>query len=316
METLLRIPTTADAFHPFVSTSRHSSVDRIRCLIGRYGNQSFSPTSLSITGTSRRKSLVVQAKNTGNKNKKVDNHRFIPRLDEATGPFPEAVLLKERKVQEDGKLLPEFADAEERELFEYLNFQLESASKVEQMRHYEVVYLIHEDQKDEVDSVNSKIQDFLREKKGKVWRFSDWGLRRLAYKIKKATHAHYILMNFELEAKWINDFKSMLDHDDRVIRHLVIKRDERITEDCPPPPEIHTLKDGMDDDYDGEDAESWDDEDDLDLEGYDSVEDGLTLVDSYDDDGDDGDDSEVKNYQTARMNQTGKKNPNTPKVVR
>uniref|UniRef100_A0A3Q7EEQ7 30S ribosomal protein S6 n=1 Tax=Solanum lycopersicum TaxID=4081 RepID=A0A3Q7EEQ7_SOLLC len=155
------------------------------------------------------------------KKKKSDSHSFIPKPDEATGPFPEAVLLRERKVQEDGRLVPEFADAEE-------------------VRHYEVVYLIHEDREDEVESVNANVQEFLKEKKGRLWRFSDWGMRRLAYKIQKASRAHYILMNFELEAKWINDFKSMLDKDERVIRHLVMKRDKAETEDCPPPPEFHT----------------------------------------------------------------------------
>lgn len=100
-------------------------------------------------------------------------------------------------------------------------------------------------------------------------------MRRLAYKIKKAKNAHYILMNFELEAKWINDFKSMLDHDERVIRHLVIKRDEAITEDCPPPPEFHTLRAGMDDEeedegYDDaqEDEDEWDGDDEVDSNGY------------------------------------------------
>lgn len=121
--------------------------------------------------------------------------------------------------------------------------------------------------------------DFLREKKGKIWRFSDWGLRRLAYKIKKAKSAHYILMNFELEAKWINEFKSMLDKDERVIRHLVIKRDEAITEDCPPPPEFHTLRAGTDDSddeeeddmdeddaaYEDEDGSNWDAEGETDI---------------------------------------------------
>lgn len=203
------------------------------------------------------------------KKKKGDSHNFVPKPDEATGPFPEAVLLKERKVEEDGRLMPAFADAEERELFEALNLQLESDMDFDRMRHYEVVYLIHEDYKEEVEKVNNKVQDFLREKKGKIWRFSDWGIRRLAYKIQKAKSAHYILMNFELEAKWINDFKSILDRDERVIRHLVMKRDKAETEDCPPPPEFHTLRADMDDDgkeedidYDEYDDEEWDDEGD------------------------------------------------------
>lgn len=248
-----------------------------------------------------------------NKNNKVDSHSFIPKADEATGPFPEAVLLKEKKVQEDGRVLPEFADEEEEELFEYLNLQMESDLNVDQMRHYEVVYLIHQDHKEQVDDVNSKVQDFLREKKGRVWRFSDWGMRRLAYKIKKATHAHYILMNFELGGQWINDFKSMLDQDERVIRHLVIKRDKAITEACPPPPEFHTLRSDMTDEYDVDDMEEedddgeeeWYDEDVRDLEGYE------------DDDGDvDIEDVSSRNDVRTSENDKGKLNPKREKVLR
>ncbi|KAL3812251.1 hypothetical protein ACJIZ3_013519 [Penstemon smallii] len=160
---------------------------------------------------------MAAAKKQNNKNlnrrKKDDNHSFVSRPDEATGPFPEA-----KKVEEDGRLMPEFADVEERELFEALNLQLESDMGVDQMRHYEVVYLIHENFKEEVEKVNTKVQEFLKEKKGKIWRFSDWGMRRLAYKIQKAKNAHYILMNFELEAKWINEFKNILDKDERIIQ--------------------------------------------------------------------------------------------------
>ncbi|CAI9765808.1 unnamed protein product [Fraxinus pennsylvanica] len=136
------------------------------------------------------------------------------------------------------------------------------------VRHYEVVYLIHENHKEEVEQVNTKVQEFLEEKKGKIWRFSDWGMRRLAYKIQKAKNAHYILMNFELEAKWINDFKSMLDKDERVIRHLVMKKDRAETEDCPPPPEFGTLRADMNDDEDDDEEdedEDWDDEGDVDI---------------------------------------------------
>ncbi|KAF8387685.1 hypothetical protein HHK36_026339 [Tetracentron sinense] len=254
----------------------------------------------------------------GAKKKKVDSHSFISKPDEATGPFPEAVLLKEKKVQEDGRSLPEFADAEEEKLFEFLNLQLESDLNVERLRHYEVVYLIHEERVEEVGSVNSKVEEFIREKKGKMWRLNDWGLRRLAYKIKKAKNANYILMNFELEAKWINDFKSMLDKDERVIRHLVIKRDEAITENCPPPPEFHTLRGVMDDDedidyddaYDDEDdGEEWDDESELDLVGYnDDVEDDIILVDDDENDGKD------RNNGSASVSKTGKRTLRAEKV--
>lgn len=108
-----------------------------------------------------------------------------------------------------------------------------------------------------------------------MWRLNDWGMRRLAYKIKKASNARYILMNFELDAKYINDFKTMLDKDERVIRHVVIKRDEAITEDCPPPPEFHTLRANADDD-----TEEFD-------EDYDDDWDGEEMGDYDDDEGED-----------------------------
>ncbi|KAK4737498.1 hypothetical protein R3W88_001195 [Solanum pinnatisectum] len=255
----------------------------------------------------RTPSVVVSASN--KKKKKSDSHSFVPKPDEATGPFPEAVLLRERKVQEDGRLVPEFADAEEEELFEALNLQLESDLNVEQMRHYEVVYLIHEDREDEVESVNAKVQEFLKEKKGRLWRFSDWGMRRLAYKIQKASRAHYILINFELEAKWINDFKSMLDKDERVIRHLVMKRDKAETEDCPPPPEFHTMSADADDENE-EDMDDYDDYDEDDLEGEhedmemnDDDTDGVILVDADDD----VDDWNSRNRQQIDTHKTGKR---------
>lgn len=249
-----------------------------------------------------RKSVIAAAKK---KNKKEDTHSHVAKPDEATGPFPEAVLLKEKKVQEDGSLLPEFADDEEQELFELLNLELESELDVDRMRHYEVVYLIHEDRAKEVESVNTKVEDFIRENKGRIWRFSDWGLRRLAYKIQKAKHAHYILMNFELPANWINDFKTMLDKDERVIRHLVMKRDKAETEDCPPPPEFHTLRSGM---YDEEDDE---DEIDMDENGDDNEED-VVYVDDYIEK-----DSEIaEDEESSSMNGQGRRKHKREKVVR
>ncbi|PON64900.1 Ribosomal protein [Parasponia andersonii] len=176
-----------------------------RLVVFSNGFSSSSSTCLYLN-TRQKVSVIVGAK----KNRKEDTHNFVPKPDEATGPFPEAVLLKEKKVEKDGKFVPEFADAEEEKIYEVLKLQLENDLQEEQrLRHYEVVYLIHEKQAEEVESVNEKVKDFLREKRGKIWRISDWGMRRLAYKIQKAKNAHYILMNFEMDAKWINDFKSM-----------------------------------------------------------------------------------------------------------
>ncbi|KAM3324120.1 hypothetical protein P3S67_005271 [Capsicum chacoense] len=292
--------------------------------MGKLVRSSFSPPqcyrSISANGRSsfflyfsNKKNLrtsVVASASKKKKKKKSDSHSFVPKPDEATGPFPEAVLLRERKVQEGGRLLPEFADVEEEELFEALNLQLETEMNVEQMRHYEVVYLIHEDREDEVESVNAKVQEFLKEKKGKLWRFSDWGMRRLAYKIQKASRAHYILMNFKLGAKWIDDFKSMLDKDERVIRHLVMKRDKAETEDCPPPPEFHTVHAGTDDeneedmdDYDDYDEDDLEGEYDIDMEMNDDDTAGVILLDA----GDDVDDSNSRNSPQIDTHKIGKR---------
>ncbi|CAH2053490.1 unnamed protein product [Thlaspi arvense] len=205
--------------------------------------------------------LVAAAKK--KKSKKDDNHSFSARPDEATGPFPESIILKE-------------------ELYEFLDLQLQSDLNEERMRHYEVVYLIHEKHAEEVQSINEKVQEFMKEKKGKVWRFSDWGMRRLAYKIQKAENAHYILMNFEMEAKYLNEFKGLLDADERVIRHLVMKRDEAITEDCPPPPEFHSVRASMNDD-DFSDEEDEDDEEDGDNIEYEVDDDGNVVMVLYED---------------------------------
>lgn len=152
--------------------------------------------------------------------------------------------------------------------------------------------------------------DFLREKKGQVWRLNDWGMRRLAYKIKKAKNAHYMLMNFELDAKYINEFKTLLDQDERVIRHLVIKRDEAITEDCPPPPEFHTLRANADDNDDEEFDEEFDEEYDEELDGEDEVDDyddndgenEIIFVDADEDDTD----SRTETLANVRQPENGK----------
>ncbi|XP_039127109.1 30S ribosomal protein S6 [Dioscorea cayenensis subsp. rotundata] len=262
----------------------------------------FSSLKVHLSERSRRSLVVAGAKNK-KKNKsseKVDDHSFVSRPDEATGPFPEAVLLKKKVVKEDGRVLPEFADAEEEELYEFLKLQLESDLNLERMRHYEMVYLIHEDNIEEVPSVISKVEEFIREKKGRIWRLNNWGLRRLAYKIRKANKANYVLMNFELEAKHINEFKSMLDKDERIIRHLVMKQDEAITEDCPPPPEFHTLRGGMDEeDDDIDDEDDWEDDDGL--EDYDDDKENIIIVDDDDDDDQGGQNRSMKTLEAKKM---------------
>lgn len=110
-------------------------------------------------------------------------------------------------------------------------------------------------------------------------------------------------MNFEVGAKWINDFKSMLDKDERVIRHLVMKQDKAETEDCPPPPEFHKMRAGTDDENE-DDIHDYDDdydEDDLEEDGDDidkeMNDDGIILVDADDD----------RNSRNSNTNKMGKR---------
>ncbi|KAM1304175.1 hypothetical protein ACFX2F_021878 [Malus domestica] len=165
--------------------ARNSQMDSLRfLLVGHFQLRSKLPVGV------RRWVIVFAKKNSNKEKKKEDNHSFASKLDEATGPFPESVLLKQKKVQEDGNLLPEFADAEEEKVYEFLKLQLQSDLNEERLRHYELVYLIHEKHAEEVGSVKEKIEEFLAEKKARIWRVSNWGMRRLAYQIKKVKNAY------------------------------------------------------------------------------------------------------------------------------
>ncbi|BBG93039.1 Translation elongation factor EF1B/ribosomal protein S6 family protein [Prunus dulcis] len=252
-----------------------SSRNQISSLEFANGYSSFSsrrPLTSEKLSVGRRKSVIVGAKKNNNKEKKKnDNHSFVSKPDEATGLSLKLCCLKRRKFRKMVNF--SLSLLTQKKVYEFLKLQLQSDLNEERMRHYEVVYLINEKHVEEVGSVKEKIQGFLREKKARIWRVSDWGMRRLAYHIKKAKNAYYILMNFEIEAKWINDFKTMLDKDERVIRHLVMKRDEAITEDCPPPPEFHTAGAGTDSDEEEEEDMEYDDEEYGD-------EDGIIIVDA------------------------------------
>lgn len=141
-------------------------------------------------------------------------------------------------------------------------------------------------------------------------------MRRLAYKIQKAKNAHYILMNFEIEARWINDFKSMLEKDERVIRHLVMKKDRAETEDCPPPPEFHTMRADMDDNDEEDDIEEeeYDDdyEDDEDWDDTDEVSNDTENIFYIDED---TDDRETKLSQPANTRSQGSRKQKAEKVL-
>lgn len=98
------------------------------------------------------------------------------------------------------------------------------------MRHYEVVFLVHPDQSEQVPAMVDKYRTLIESGGGSVHRFEDWGRRHLAYNIDKVHKAHYVLMNVECDQPAIDEIASMFKFSDAVLRNLIIRRDEAITE--------------------------------------------------------------------------------------
>ena len=93
------------------------------------------------------------------------------------------------------------------------------------MRHYEIVFLVHPDQSDQVPGMVERYQSIIERGKGVVHRTEDWGRRQLAYSIAKIHKAHYILMNVEVGQETIEELESAFRFNDAVIRNLIIRRD-------------------------------------------------------------------------------------------
>jgi small subunit ribosomal protein S6 len=98
------------------------------------------------------------------------------------------------------------------------------------MRHYEVVFLVHPDQSEQVRAMVDRYRTLIESGGGVIHRLEDWGRRQLAYPINKVHKAHYVLMNIECSAQILNELTNAFRFNDAVIRNLVIKRDEAITE--------------------------------------------------------------------------------------
>ncbi|MFL2550060.1 MAG: 30S ribosomal protein S6 [Arenicellales bacterium] len=97
------------------------------------------------------------------------------------------------------------------------------------MRHYEVVFLVHPDQSEQVGAMVDKYQSLIEGNGGYVHRSEDWGRRHLAYNIGKVHKAHYVLMNIECDQPTIDEITSMFKFSDAVLRNLVIRRDSAVT---------------------------------------------------------------------------------------
>lgn len=97
------------------------------------------------------------------------------------------------------------------------------------MRHYEIVFLVHPDQSEQVSAMIDRYRTMIEDGGGKIHRLEDWGRRQLAYPIHKVHKAHYALMNIECDNAVLDELKSSFRFNDAVLRELIIKRDAAVT---------------------------------------------------------------------------------------
>ena len=98
------------------------------------------------------------------------------------------------------------------------------------MRHYEIVFMVHPDQSDQVGGMTERYSKVVTDAGGTVHRLEDWGRRQLAYPINKIHKAHYILMNIECAQEALDEITTLFRYNDAVLRNMVIKRKEAVSE--------------------------------------------------------------------------------------
>ena len=101
------------------------------------------------------------------------------------------------------------------------------------MRHYEIVFLVHPDQSEQVPAMIERYKGIIAAGEGRVHRLEDWGRRQLTYPISKVHKAHYVLMNIECEQKVLDELTGAFRFSDAVLRHLVVNMDAAVTEPSP-----------------------------------------------------------------------------------
>jgi small subunit ribosomal protein S6 len=99
------------------------------------------------------------------------------------------------------------------------------------MRHYEIVFLVHPDQSEQVPAMVERYEGIITKNEGILHRKEDWSRRQLAYPINDIHKAHYILMNIECNQNVIDELENAFKFNDAILRHLVIKKKEAITEE-------------------------------------------------------------------------------------
>ncbi len=101
------------------------------------------------------------------------------------------------------------------------------------MRHYEIIFMVHPDQSEQVPGMVERYTQAIEKDGGKIHRLEDWGRRHLAYPINKIHKAHYTLMNVEANQEAIDELTTNFRFNDAVIRNLVIRMDEAVTAESP-----------------------------------------------------------------------------------
>ena len=101
------------------------------------------------------------------------------------------------------------------------------------MRHYEIVFLVHPDQSEQVPAMVERYKGMITAGGGNVHRVEDWGRRQLAFPISKVHKAHYVLMNIECDGKVLAELEGSFRFSDAVIRHLTTRLDSAVTEPSP-----------------------------------------------------------------------------------
>lgn len=101
------------------------------------------------------------------------------------------------------------------------------------MRHFEICFLVHPDQSEQVPAMLERYRSLIEGKGGHIHRLEDWGRRQLAYPIVKLHKAHYVLMNIECDAETLRELEGVFRFNDAVLRHLTLRRQEAVTDQSP-----------------------------------------------------------------------------------
>ena len=101
------------------------------------------------------------------------------------------------------------------------------------MRHYEIVFIVHPDQSEQVPAMIERYRGMVTAKNGQIHRLEDWGRRQLTYLIQKVHKAHYVLMNIECDQETLDELDHAFKFNDAILRHLTIKMDGPVTTPSP-----------------------------------------------------------------------------------